>query len=206
MHHRPGRVDHPASERLRVHFTVAELTAPSVLCLTETWADKGLPTERMESQTLTSRRDRADGPSLRIPRLQIAVGRLIIRSDHGCWCRPPAPGEVDTIRSFKKEGQLHAANVVGCVVLCDLNVHHRKWLNYSNRNSLEGQELCLLDLVLLGFPGVKAGVLPLIATSPRIQRSNSRYPHKSWPSARYGCSGTPTGSGSKTRLLRHVDR
>ena len=49
---------------------------------------------------------------------------VIIHSSHGpyvigCWCRPPAPGEVDTIRSFKKEGQLHAANAVGCVVLGD---------------------------------------------------------------------------------------
>ena len=38
----------------------------------------------------------------------------------GRWYRPPAPGEVDTIL------QLHAANAVGCLVLGDLNVHHRK--------------------------------------------------------------------------------
>ena len=38
------------------------------------------------------------------------------------WYRQPAPGEVDTIRSFKIEGQLHAASAVGCVVLGDLNV------------------------------------------------------------------------------------
>ena len=63
------------------------------------------------------------------------------------------------------------------------NIHHRKWLTCSNRNSLEGHELCavckelgltqlvheptrgdhLLDLVLSSFSGVKAGVLPLIA-------------------------------------------
>ena len=93
-----------------------------------------------------------------------------------------APGEVDTFHGFTKEGLLHAANAVGCVVLGDLYVHHRKWLKYSNRNSLEGQELCavckelgltqpvreprgghLLVLVLSIFLGVKAGVLPLIA-------------------------------------------
>ena len=49
---------------------------------------------------------------------------VIIHSDHGpyvigCWYRPPAPGGVDTIRSFKKDGQLHAANAVSCVVLGD---------------------------------------------------------------------------------------
>ena len=72
---------------------------------------------------------------------------------------------------------------MGCVLFGDVNIHHRKWLKYSNRNSLEGQELCavckelgltqlvheptrgdhLLDLVLYSFSGVKAGVLPLIA-------------------------------------------
>ena len=59
----------------------------------------------------------------------------------GCLYRQAAPGEVDTIHSYKREGQLRAANAVGCVMLGDLNVHHRKWLKYSNRNSLEGQEL-----------------------------------------------------------------
>ena len=100
----------------------------------------------------------------------------------GCWYRPPAPGEVDSIRSSKEEAQWHAVNAVGCVPLGDFNVHHRKCLKYSNRNSLEGQELCavckelgmtqlvheptrgnhLLDLVLSNFSGVKTGVLPMI--------------------------------------------
>ena len=72
---------------------------------------------------------------------------------------------------------------MGYVLLGDFNIHHWKWLKYSNRNSLEGQELCavrkevgltqlvhepthgdhLLGLVLFSFSGVKAGVLPLIA-------------------------------------------
>ena len=47
---------------------VAELSArlrlmksKPVLCLTETWADKGLPTMRKEGRKLISRHDRADG-------------------------------------------------------------------------------------------------------------------------------------------------
>ena len=68
---------------------------------------------------------------------------VIFHSNHGpyvigCWYRPPAPGEVYTIHNFKKEELL----AVGCVALDDLNVHHRKCLEYSNRNSPEGQELC----------------------------------------------------------------
>ena len=191
---------------------VAELSArfrlmvskPSVLCLTETWDDKGLPSMRIEGYTLISRRDRADGrlggvAVFALERLAHRVTLLensqvaerswvIFHSDHGpyvigCWYRPPAPGEVDSIRSFKEEAQSHATNAVGCVLLGDLNIHHRKWLKYSNRNSLEGQELCavckelgltqlvheptredhLLDLVFSSFSGAKAGVLPLIA-------------------------------------------
>ena len=34
---------------------------PSVLCLTETWVDKGLPTMRIEGFSLISPYDRADG-------------------------------------------------------------------------------------------------------------------------------------------------
>ena len=181
------------------------VSKPSVLCLTETWADKGLPSMRIEGYTHISRRDRADGrlggvvAVFALERVAHRVTLLensqvaerswvIIHSDHGpyvigCWYRPPAPGEVDSIRSFKEEAQSHATSAVGCVLLGALNIHLRKWLKYSNRNCLKGQELCavckelgltqlvheptrgdhLLDLVLSSFSGVKAGVLPLIA-------------------------------------------
>ena len=107
----------------------------------------------------------------------------------GCWYRPPAPGEVNSIRSFKEEAQLHATNAVGCVLGCvvlgDLNIHHRKWLKCSNRNSLEGHELCAVckelgmtqlvheptrgaDLVLSSFSGVNTGVLPMIADNKPV--------------------------------------
>ena len=131
---------------------VAELSArlrlmeckPSVLCLTETWADKGLPTMRIEDYTLKSGHDRADsrqGGGVAVLALERLAHRVTFLgnspvaerswgSDHGpyvigCWYRPPAPGEVDTIRSLKEEVQSHAANAVGCVVLGDLNYHRR---------------------------------------------------------------------------------
>ena len=93
------RVHHPAFKRSGFHLAVAELSArfrlmvskPSVLCLTETWADKGFPSMRIEGCTLISRRDRADGRQgggvavfalsdlligspLRIPRLRTQLG------------------------------------------------------------------------------------------------------------------------------------
>ena len=124
---------------------VAELSARlglmerklSVLCLTETWP----PNNAHRGLHSLFRHDRAHGrlgggvAVFALERLahwvtllknsQVAeCSWVIIHSDHGpyvigCWYRPPAPGEVDTIRSFKKEGQLHAANAVGCFVLGD---------------------------------------------------------------------------------------
>ena len=115
----------------------------SVLCLTETWADKGLPTMRLEGYTLMFWHDCADGRQgggvlvFALKRLAHRVTLLgnsqvperswaIIHTVHGphvigCWYRPPAPGEVDTVRSLKKEGQLHAANAGVCVVLGEIN-------------------------------------------------------------------------------------
>ena len=46
--------------KLSARFQVMK-SKPSVLCLTETWADKGLPTMRVEGYTLTSRHVPADG-------------------------------------------------------------------------------------------------------------------------------------------------
>ena len=81
---------------------------------------------RIEGYTLISRRDRADGrlggggvAVFALERLARRVTLLensqvaerswvTIHSDHGpyvigCWYRPPAPGEVDSIRSFTEE-------------------------------------------------------------------------------------------------------
>ena len=115
--------------------------------VTETWADKCLPTMRVQGYTLKSWHDCAEGGQgggvavfalerlahrvtlLEFPGCRAQLGDIHL--DHrpyviGCWYRPPAPVEIDTMRSFKTEGLLHAANAVGCVVLGDLNVHHFK--------------------------------------------------------------------------------
>ena len=113
---------------------------------------------------------------------------VIVHSDHGpymigCWYRPPAPGEIESIRSLKEEVQTHASRAVESVVLGDLNVHHRRWLKVSNRNSWEGEELCsickevdltqlireptrgeyLFDVVFSSVLVMKTEVLPPIA-------------------------------------------
>ena len=118
---------------------------PSVLCLSETWADKGLPTMRIEGKTLIFRDDRADGRQgggvavFALDKLAHKVTHLgdstvaerswvIVHSDHrphviGCWFRRPAPGEIDSIRSLKEELQTHTAKAVESVLLGDLNVY-----------------------------------------------------------------------------------
>ena len=53
-----GFISRVAELGARLRLTVSK---PSVLCLTETWADKGLPSMRIEGYTLISGRDRADG-------------------------------------------------------------------------------------------------------------------------------------------------
>ena len=71
----------------------------------------------------------------------------------GCWCRPPATGEIESIRSLKEELQTHASKAVESVVLGDLNVHH--W------EPTRGEHL--VDLVLPSARVMKTEVLPTIA-------------------------------------------
>ena len=98
---------------------------------------------------------------------------------------------IDSSRSLQEELQTHAAKAVVSVVLGDLNVHHRRWLKFSNRNSWEGEVLCsickeigltqlireptqgehLLDLVLSSVSEMKTGVLPLIADHKPVTAS-----------------------------------
>ena len=50
-------------------------------------------------------------------------------------------GEGDSIRRFKDELEELSSLAVGTLVIGDLNIHHKKWLKYSARNSAEGEEL-----------------------------------------------------------------
>ena len=95
---------------------------PSVVCLTETWADKGFPTTRIEGYKLVSRADGWQGGGVAVFALESLAHKVthledstvaerswvIVHSDHGpyvigCWHRPHAPGEIDSIRSLKEE-------------------------------------------------------------------------------------------------------
>ena len=57
------------------------------------------------------------------------------------WYRPPAPGKTDGVDTFSEELQKHRSKTLGTSVVGDLNVHHRKWLVHSARNTVEGKKL-----------------------------------------------------------------
>jgi hypothetical protein len=113
---------------------------------------------------------------------------ILVHSDLGpylvaTWYRPPVQGEVESIRSFKEELTELKSLAIGTLIVGDLNIHHKRWLKYSARNSAEGEELhriCLdaglkqhlqkptrdkhlLDLVIADIDGLQCKVLPKIA-------------------------------------------
>ena len=74
----------------------------------------------------------------------------LIKLDHcnilvANWYRPP--GSDDTvIDSFREELCKFMSSASVCVVAGDLNLHHKRWLKYSNDNSSQGdmmQNICL---------------------------------------------------------------
>ena len=111
----------------------------------------------------------------------------MVHAEHGphlvsVWYRPLNLGEIQTIASFRTELESLANTSVGSIILGDLNVHNKLWLNHSSHDSPESQamkdacddlrleqkvrqptrEAHLLDLVMSDIPGVVAKVLPTI--------------------------------------------
>lgn len=71
---------------------------------------------------------------------------LALHSDQGpyllgVWYRAPDPGQTEGVDSFKEELCKHQRATLGTLVVGDFNVHHKKWLVYSARNSPEGSAL-----------------------------------------------------------------
>ena len=66
--------------------------------------------------------------------LQADTGPFLL----GVWYRPLAPGETESITAFEEEWQRLNKDMLGTIVVGDLNIHHIRWLRYSLRNSAEG--------------------------------------------------------------------
>ena len=184
---------------------LSNLGSPTLVAVTETWLDKTTESLDLTGYHRVSRLDRRgavrsdrggialyarDGFELTI----VHVGDSpvderswhIIHADCGpillcVWYRPPAYGELDSIRRFEQEFQEYSNQAVSTIVVGDMNVHNTEWLTFSHGTKPEGQELehvCaenglaqlvrgptrgdhLLDLVLADFgSGVRSRVTP----------------------------------------------
>ena len=176
---------------------------PDVIALTETWLDDSVASFHIPGYFSVSRRDRNDGRQGGGIALYAAeriryVGHLEDSSDAerswhmvhadvgpillGIWYRPPDASDVHTT-SLAAELQRLSHGMVGTVVVGDMNIHHARWLRFSNGNTGIGQvlqDICaaegitqcvhqptrgdyLLDLVLSDMPDCTAtSVLPPI--------------------------------------------
>ena len=56
------------------------------------------------------------------------------------WYRPGA-SDHDDFKELRNELKTHTGTISGTVIAGDLNVHHRKWLRFSNSNTKIGEDL-----------------------------------------------------------------
>ena len=116
--------------------------------------------------------------------IHTAQGPLLV----GTWYRPPANEDGSIWSCFEEHGKL-CDDSIGCLLVGDLNVHHKSWLSFSSGTTPCGETMrqvissmglkqvvkkptrgpYLLDLVLTDLPGVKAEVMPKIADHNLVQ-------------------------------------
>ena len=181
---------------------VKELS-PHVILLQETWLNASIEEVLLPNYKIVARRDRSDGENrggiLTYARtdiyyivhvkesanaermwhfLHLDVGTVAICN----WYRPGSGGS-DQIASIADELLELREEVIGIIVMGDCNVHHRKWLRFSNNNTPEGEllhRICddhglrqcicvptrgdyLLDLILTDLEHCKSEVIAPIA-------------------------------------------
>ena len=123
--------------------------APDVVCVNETFLDKGVEDVQLEGYLVVGRRDRSYsgderrcGGIIVFARTEIAEHvTLMSMSDSSermwilmhthlgllcCWYRPPLPGEVQSILDFETECNQLKDGALGMVLLGDLNLHSRR--------------------------------------------------------------------------------
>jgi hypothetical protein len=187
-----GWISHAAELLARIRLMNEK---PDLICVNETFLDRTIEYISLEGYALIARRDRADGRKCggiaafalttiaeRVTLVESSQDAerfwLLVHANQGphlvgVWYRPPAPGEIATIDTFKKELNALEGISLGTIVMGDLNVHNARWLTHSSANSVEGTALkaaCdeaglkqivktptreghLLDVVLTNIPG-----------------------------------------------------
>ena len=133
---------------------------PTFVFFTETWLDKSSQELVIEGYVEVSRRDRltnthgggiAAFAKAGFENTIVHIGNSIVaeRSWHvvhsnrgpllfGLWYRRPDPGEALSVESLEPELAEYGANVLGTILLGDMNVHEESWLRFSDGTSPEG--------------------------------------------------------------------
>ena len=186
-----------------------ETLRPHVVCINETWLDESRQIINIDGYEVCSRRDRHAGANrggiLTLRRedfhglVHICNSEVEERSWHylklgvetillGNWYRPGA-SVFDGHSALYSELAEHFQEVSGVLLVGDLNIHHKRWLRFSNDNSQVGaamKTLCdfhgmsqlvreptrndyLLDLAICDIPGAEAKVLSKIADHQAVR-------------------------------------
>ena len=144
---------------------------PDIVCVNETFLDEGIEEIALEGFDVVGRRDRSHNGDERkcggvIVYARSAIANhvtlisisgeserlwLQMHTNNGpyllcAWYRPPVQGEVDSITSFDAELDQLRGNVLGTLLVGDLNLHLKRWLVHSANNTKEGElmrDICL---------------------------------------------------------------
>ena len=181
---------------------------PQIVLVQESWLNESIDNVSLPGYNCISRRDRAEqenrggiicfarqdlGNLVHLKKSDVAERSWdLLHTDTGSilicnWYRPPS-SDMAHIDSFYDELQELGDSMIGCIVMGDLNIHHRRWLIHSNNNTAEGDRLkhiCddfdlqqlireptrglyLLDLCLTDLEGSKTEVTSSIADHKSI--------------------------------------
>ena len=105
--------------------------------------------------------------------------RFVLHCDVGpllfcVWYRPPCPGVTSAISTLGDELQSLRDDVLGTVVLGDLNCHHSGWLRFSSGVSTEGRFLKQTCATCFFFI-LQAHTKIRSSTSPGIAKGSTEY-------------------------------
>ena len=180
-----------------LHHVIDKLQ-PHVIMIQETWLDQSVGHVKLADYHCISRRDRSlnqnrggivlyakshlkdivhlmnsEVAERSWHMLKLDTGNVLIAN----WYRPPGSDD-SHIHSFREELCNFMPMASSCIVAGDLNVHHKRWLRYSNADTSQGQllqKICndfdlqeqvrkptresyLLDLFLCNISGCKVTV------------------------------------------------
>ena len=119
---------------LSFHLSVHK---PHIVLIQDSWLNKSIEHVSIANYTLLSRRDRSEtenrgGVIAFVRNLDIGGSFALCN-----WYRSPSASDNKT-HSFREELAEIQDQVIGFIILGDLNVHHIRWLRYSSGTSREG--------------------------------------------------------------------